>query len=123
MLTADEQSFMSNVLKVKPTIITNEDGMAALVQNRIGNEMGMGMKFDFYNHHCEEHYAATRTDILQPASPAYCALQYADGNSAAVAYQGQDYRTFCMGFPIECIKDNKTRNSIVRGIMQFLLSK
>lgn len=123
MLTADEQSFMSNVLKVKPTIITSEDGMAALVQNRIGNVMGMGMKFDFYNHHCEEHYAATRTDILQPASPAYCALQYADGNSAAVAYQGQDYRTFCMGFPIECIKDNKTRNSIVRGIMQFLLSK
>ena len=83
----------------------------------------MGMAFDFYNILNERHYAATRTDVLWPVAPAYCALQYEGGSSAAVAYQGKDYRAFTMGFPLECIKDRKQRASVMRGVMQFLLSK
>ena len=45
----------------------------------------------------------------------------ANGTSAAVAYQGQDYRTFTMGFPFECIGDSKMRNKLMYGILKFLL--
>ena len=47
--------------------------------------------------------------------------EYADGTSAAVAYDGTDYKAFTMGFPIECIREKNQRESIMRGIMGFLL--
>jgi len=48
-------------------------------------------------------------------------MKYADDFSASVAYSGTDYKAFTMGFPFECIKDEPKRNSIMRGILQFLL--
>jgi hypothetical protein len=48
-------------------------------------------------------------------------MQYADGQDAAVAYKGKDYRSFVMGFPFECIKDEQKQRSIMRGILNFLL--
>ena len=50
-------------------------------------------------------------------------MQYANGNSAAVAYKGNDYATFVMGFPLECIRDAQQRTSILQGIMSFLIHK
>ena len=41
--------------------------------------------------------------------------------NAAVAYSGRDYRCFTMGFPLECIKDSRIRDSIMRGILNYLL--
>jgi hypothetical protein len=48
-------------------------------------------------------------------------MQYNDGQDAAVAYSGNDYRSFTMGFPFECIMDEKTRGAIMRGILQYLM--
>jgi hypothetical protein len=48
-------------------------------------------------------------------------MKYADDFSACVAYGGTDYKTITMGFPLECIKDEPKRNSIMRGLLQFLL--
>ena len=47
-------------------------------------------------------------------------MQYTSGTSAAVAYKSSSYRTFVMGFPLECIIDEKTRNDIMLGILKFL---
>ena len=47
-------------------------------------------------------------------------MQYADGTSAAVAYDGVAYKSFVMGFPFECIQSPATRNLLMQGIMQFL---
>ena len=48
-------------------------------------------------------------------------MQYIDGYGAAVAYKGNDYRAFVMGFPFECIKDGQKRSSIMQGLLNYLL--
>ncbi|MBR6286527.1 MAG: hypothetical protein IKR18_05990, partial [Bacteroidaceae bacterium] len=61
-------------------------------------------------------------DCLAPVSPAYSCLSYTNGSqSAAVAYNGRDYRTFCLGFPFETITDRNVRNSIMQAVIKFLL--
>ena len=108
-----EKLFMANVLKV------SHEGTNSYTQTTIS---GLGQHFDIYRQPNELHYAAQHTDILMPASAGpFPAMVYADSTSAAVAYQGQDYRTFVMGFPFECIQDEKMRNKLMYGILKFLL--
>ena len=82
---------------------------------------GLGTHLQYYNALNEEHYAATSSDILNPVAPAFAAMRYDDGQDAAVAYKGKDFRSFTMGFPFECIKDEQQQGSIMRGILNFLL--
>ena len=82
---------------------------------------GLGIEFTFHRHLNERHYAAHHPEILEPVYPAFSAMKYADDYSACVAYKGDDYRAITMGFPLECIKDEPKRNSIMRGLLQFLL--
>ena len=85
---------------------------------------GMGVDFDVYRALNEDHYAATQTDILMPTdTKAFPALVYSSGTSAGVAYQGNDYKAFVMGFPFECIKGKTTKATIMRGILNFLTTK
>ena len=84
---------------------------------------GLGLQTDIYRTPCSRHYAAQHPDIVAPVAPAYCAMQYADGTSAAVAYGGTDYRCFSAGFPLECIQDRKTFAKVMAGILQFLLEQ
>ncbi len=82
---------------------------------------GLGMQFDFCRMLNADHYAATRTDVLRPEGSAICAMQYSDGQSAAVAYSGSDYKAFVMGFPFECVTDATTRNKLMQGILNYIL--
>ncbi len=82
---------------------------------------GMGTQIPYYNRLNEEHYAATSADILNPMPSAFAVMRYGDGQDAAVAYKGNDYRAFIMGFPFECIKDEQKQGSIMRGILNYLL--
>lgn len=83
---------------------------------------GLGMEFSFYRSPNERHYAATHVNALQPAAEgAICAMQYADGNSAAVGYKVQRHSSFAMGFPLECIINKQDRNKIMRGILAYLM--
>lgn len=82
---------------------------------------GLGTTFTFHRHLNERHYAVQHPEILEPVYPAFSAMKYADDFSACVAYNGTDYKAITMGFPLECIKDEPKRNSIMRGLLQFLL--
>ncbi|MBO6187175.1 MAG: xanthan lyase [Prevotella sp.] len=113
MMSQSEQLFLNNVLKCRFF------GQNITSDNTVN---GLGTTMQYWKNLNAEHYAATSTDILQPVRPAYTAMQYADGNDAAVAYKGSDYRTFTMGFPFECIKDRQMRSSIMNGILNFLLN-
>lgn len=84
------------------------------------NAQGLGLSFSYYNTLNDKHYAATHPDILQPNVNAICAMQYANGASAAVAYKGSNYRTFTIGFPFECIKEENIRNQVMAGILKYL---
>ena len=95
----------------------------------VGNQMynpnglinGLGTNMEIYRQLNEKHYAATAPDIIQATGLGFSAMTYADNTSAAVAYQGNDYRTFTIGFPFECIKSTSKQASIMGGIMRFLL--
>ena len=83
---------------------------------------GLGISFDIIRQPNNMHYAATSVDMLRPSSPlSFCAMQYADGTDAAVAYDGTDYKSFTMGFPFECINSLKARQQVMKAVMTFLV--
>ncbi|MBR4994498.1 MAG: xanthan lyase [Alistipes sp.] len=55
---------------------------------------------------------------------AFIAMRYATNNqTAAVGYKGENYRTMVMGFPFETILDEGERNTLMRGVLNFLSEK
>ena len=133
MQTEDECAFLADILKVnyEPTgtrfivqdinpedsTVTERDSIVATA----ASVSGLGLVFKYYNTLNAKHYAATHPEILQPVgNTAFTAMRYTTGTSAAVAYRSASYRTFCMGFPIECIVDERTRNSVLLGVLKFL---
>lgn len=111
--SSDEDRFMNQVLKCDFT---------GTYRNPEETIKGLGTTMDFYHQLNENHYAATRCDVLMPMGEgAFCSMLYANGSSAATAYKGSDYRSFVMGFPFECIKSDQKRKNIMEGILNFLL--
>lgn len=111
--TDDEKLMLSELLKCETAGVNTS---SAAVR-------GLGLHFDFYKSLNETHYAATHTDVLLPTSSfSFPAMVYEhDESSAAVAYNGNDYHAFTMGFPFECITDSLARARIMKGIMSFLI--
>ena len=108
-----EKLFLNNVLKLS---YTPSDSIVS--SNAVH---GLGMNMTFYQTPNEEHYAAQWPEVLCPNPSAMCAMQYANGTSAAVAYKDNHYRCFTMGFPFECIIDQKNKELLMRGILNYLL--
>ena len=108
-----EQRFLANWLKLRFEGINRGDS--------INTVTGMGLTTEFYRTLNEYHYAATSTDVIGPVEGGFNVLNYSNGTSACVAYQGQDFRTISLGFPFECIIDQQKRNLIMRAMMDFLL--
>ena len=113
MSTESEQRFLADVLKLH--LNGSQQG------NKDGRVQGLGMTFDTWRTLNETHYAATAPDVLSPTSLASCVMKYSDGQSAAVAYSGRDYRCLTVGFPLECITDRRSRDAIMRGILNYLV--
>lgn len=88
-----------------------------------GTVSGLGMQFSVCNKPNPYHYAAQKSDAISPARPAFCAMQYADGSPAAVAYDGNDYKCFAAGFPLECITNKDKLASVLSGILNFVMKK
>ena len=71
----------------------------------------------------ERCYPLPQSDQLLPTPESFTAMTYGDGTSAAVAYRGAEYRTFVMGFPLECVTDERVRLQWMASILQFLTTK
>ena len=113
MTSDEEQLFLTDVLKCR---------YAGRSLASSGTVNGLGTTLDYWNELNANHYAATSVDVLQPVKPAFTAMQYADGQDAAIAYKQGNERLFVMGFPFECIKDRQKRLSIMQGILNYLLN-
>jgi hypothetical protein len=112
MTSNQEQTFLANILKYR---------LGGSEKSNINDSIyGMGTSMNIYRTINEDHYATTAPDILQPVKPAYSTLQYSDGQSAGVAFCGKDFRCISIGFPFECIKSERTRATIMKGILNFL---
>ena len=82
---------------------------------------GLGLSFTFYRQPNHLHYAAQHPNNLLALPPAFAAMKYGDEQAASVAYSGNDYRVLTMGFPFECIREEREREAIMRGLLKFLL--
>lgn len=59
-----------------------------------------------------------------PVEGAYSAFAYTNGNyGSGTVYCGEDYRTFVLGFPLECVENTDVRTYLMQTIVQTLLSK
>lgn len=112
MQAPEEQAFLAQTLKLQYSTVDSLQPTQEV--------QGLGMRFTYYNTLNDKHYAATHPEILEPVKGAFCAMKYLNETSAAVAYKGTDYRSFTMGFPFECITDERQRASIMQGILKFL---
>ena len=81
---------------------------------------GSGLRFNIYREMNPKSYAVPKIMSLQPSVGAFAMLQYSDGSPAAVAYDGDDYKTITVGFPIESIQETQTRNLLMQAITNFL---
>lgn len=82
---------------------------------------GLGMTFEFCSEASKTQYAVNRPEKLTPNEIAFCGMAYQFGGSAAVAYDGSDYKSFIMGFPLESITDEHKKSQIMAGILKFLI--
>ena len=112
MVHEADSAFLVNVLKCQFT------GNIATTSNKVH---GMGTTLSFYNSINELHYPAVSPDILRPITPAFVALRYEDESDACIAYKGDTYRTFVLGFPFECIDNSQRQKDIMGAIINFLL--
>lgn len=95
-------------------------GSARLVKNdRIGN--GNGPEMSFYNSVNQECYSIEAPDGIAPASSKGSTfMRYPDSRvSAGVCHEGDGYRTVCIGFPIETLKNEKDIDNIISLTLQF----
>lgn len=85
---------------------------------------GMGLFFDYFRYPGQAYPLIPSLDCLAPTSEAFCPLVYApDNHAAAVAYQGRDYSSLALGFPMEAITDATIRAQLWQGFLDFLLPR
>ncbi|MCK5817126.1 MAG: hypothetical protein KAH15_03900, partial [Candidatus Marinimicrobia bacterium] len=67
-------------------------------------------------------YGAENPDGIEPAkdSGALTVMRYTENNiSAGIAWNGEEYNTFVIGFPFECIPSALSRNTFMKRILDF----
>ena len=63
----------------------------------------------------------TPDGIVPSCDKAQAFLRYSDTNiSAGTCFEGEGYRTVCIGFPIEVITEDSQIESLIKDIMKFL---
>ena len=87
----------------------------------VSNPMVSFGNYSFTNEPNELIYSVESPDGIVPASSkGKTVLRYADtGISAGVCFEGEGYRTVCLGFPIETIREEKNIDEIITTTLDF----
>lgn len=122
-VTADTKAFVESVLGYR--WLTNYATRSAVVRpmrNEILDLTGKVGRISYYRERNSLIYNVETADGIVPASEnAHTVLRYTDTNiSAATCYEGEGWRTVCLGFPLETIKNQEDLDNLVRNIMTYL---
>jgi hypothetical protein len=72
----------------------------------------------------DSSYAAEAPDAIEPADKlTFTALRYSENNTSAAVMHRGEVRSFVMGFPFETISTQTERDSLMKQILNFLLTK
>lgn len=123
---AQAQKFVREVLGYK--WITNyaaRSGNVRSVKNRQMDISGLNSAFAFYQERNDYIYNVETPDGIGPVSgKSVSFLQYIDSDiSAGVCTQGKGYRAVSIGFPIETIKTDSDRVSLMKSVLEFFENK
>lgn len=116
MTDDDSRVFTRSILKYEYA--------GALPADSIENLTSWDSSFTIFLRPNETSYCLSAADKLAPIEPGFCPVVFApSGLSAAVAYQGNDYRTMSLGFPLESIEEPEQRAHMMQSILNFLLNR
>lgn len=111
--TKENTDFLRNTLKIDAYAPVTLEGYAPVT--------GMNTTLHLYTELNGEHYAVNHVDCLVPLPESFSTLLYTPTHySAAVAYQGEDYRSLTLGFPFESIKYAADRDKVMKAFLSFL---
>jgi len=80
--------------------------------------------FAFNTGSVDSSYAAEAPDAIEPADKlSFTALRYSENNTSAAVMHRGEARSFVMGFPFETISSQTQRDSLMKQILNFLLTK
>ena len=115
--TQGEREFTSQVLKY-------QHGGALRTTDAQWQIQGLGRTLQLPAQANEKTYAVSAVDWLIPVAPAFANMTFsANGTCSAVAYRGNDYRTYVMGFPFESIESEVDRAAVMASILHFLTER
>ena len=116
MHNAQQDAFVADKLKYRFVSTIPTDSICSV--------QGLNNTATIYSRASEQNYWLARTDILEGVGGAFSTMTYSNGNhSAAVAYPGPGYRVLAFGFPLECIREDESRQNIMGIAVDFLLGK
>ncbi len=85
---------------------------------------GNGMTMSFISAINDKRYAVTSPESLIPEGNAIPIIRYNKYNkSAAIFYNGEDFRSCAIGFPFESILESNVRNSLMNMILRTFEEK
>lgn len=80
--------------------------------------------FGFNTGEMDEIYAAESPDAIEPADKAsFTAFRYNENNTSAAVMHRGEVRSFVMGFPFETIISQEERDTLMKQILNFLMTK
>lgn len=116
---AESKRFAEKVLGFR--WMTNYAGRKGIVVPVQGTSPAIGKELAFYNEPGPDRYCVETPDGLVPSSSEGCTImRYADtGISAGVGFEGSGYRTVCLGFPIETLRNEDDIKHIIRITLDY----
>lgn len=117
MKTPEEEQWLAQTLKIKAAGINADNNSPQIT--------GLGMQFNIHRTINSEHYGAYNPNIIQPADTLATNINpimtYADGSTAALAWNNAPQAAIILAFPWECITSPQQRNRIMRGLITYLM--
>lgn len=121
LYTATTKEFVEKTLGYR--WMTNYASRNATVKVWNNGQISLSVpEFQFHKERNPFIYCVETPDGIVPASDkSQSFLRYSDTNiSAGTCFEGNGYRTVCIGFPIEVIKEETCIEPLIKDIMKFL---
>lgn len=121
--TSEDKTWAQQTLKYKWR--NNNGAVTGLIKTVPSPFPAIQGKYSYYNELNSESYVVEHPDAIEPADEsAFTIFRYRENNlSAGVLYQGEQYNSCILGFPIEAIKGQENRNRLVKEIMETINEK
>ena len=121
LYTASTKEFVEKTLGYR--WMTNYASRNATVKVRNNGQISLSVpEFQFHKERNPFIYCVETPDGIVPSSDkSQSFLRYSDTNiSAGTCFEGNGYRTVCIGVPIEVIKEETCIEPLIKDIMKFL---